>query len=101
MASRNHCSIDKVGHHYYATLTEVSPSEGPVTWETDDHSDFIVWFPPDRCPLGGGNSFTSTGGILTSNLREDADKGGYEYTIHCRGNGRLARGGSPPTMIVL
>lgn len=100
MTASRQCQITKTDGVYTAPRIEVVPGDS-VTWEMSDHTEFTVWFHPGRCPLAGECMLNSVGGSLDAKLRPDAEKGVYEYTIHCHGNSLLARGGSPPTMIVI
>ncbi len=100
MTSNRQCTITKASGVYNAPQFEAGPGDS-VMWQTADLTEFTIWFHPGRCPLEGENILNSAGGSISARLRTGVEKGVYEYTIHCHGNNLLARGGSPPTMIVI
>lgn len=101
MNNNRKCSMALRDGLYRAPMLQLKPDDGPVEWRTEDHTEFMIWFPPDRCPLVEDSPLNSTKGEVTARVRPDAEKGHYEYSIHCYGNMRLAKGNSPPTMIIV
>ncbi len=70
-----------------------------VTWDWNG-LEFVVWFPPDWCPLDGVNQSGRTRSF-TAPLKPKLNVGEvYPYSIFCYDEKEMAEGGSGPEMII-